>query len=223
MMLHHGFARRFGLVFVSASLALGLAGLTATADETAIPAKPEAGTFKIGIEPWLGYGQWHVAAKKGLFAKNGLEEVEIVNFTEDKDINAALASGQIDGANIATHTAMAMAAAGLPIKIVLLDVSHDRRRDHRRHGHRLDRRSQGQAGRLRGGHHQRHPAELRAPGQRHDDRRRQDGADAGGRCRQRADRRAGAGGGHLRALPDHRRASRTRRSSCSIPPARIPA
>jgi ABC-type nitrate/sulfonate/bicarbonate transport system substrate-binding protein len=60
-------------------------------------------------------------AAEGIFAKNGLEKVELVNFTEDKDINAALASGQIDGANIATHTAMAMAAAGLPIKIVMLE------------------------------------------------------------------------------------------------------
>jgi NitT/TauT family transport system substrate-binding protein len=86
--------------------------------------KPEAGTFKPGIEPWLGYGQWHIAAKKGLFAKEGLSDVQIVNFTEDKDINAALASGQLDAANIATHTAMGMVAAGLPVKIVtLLDFS----------------------------------------------------------------------------------------------------
>ncbi|WP_283193105.1 ABC transporter substrate-binding protein [Rhizobium sp. AN80A] len=101
--------------------ALVQAGPAAAAD---IPAKPEAGTFKLGIEPWLGYGQWHVAASKGLFKKAGLEEVELVNFTEDKDLNAALASGQLDAANIATHTAMGMVAAGLPVKIVsLLDFS----------------------------------------------------------------------------------------------------
>lgn len=89
-----------------------------------IPATPEEGSFKMGILPWLGYGQWWVADKKGLFAREGLSDVEIVNFTMDKDINAALASGQLDGANIATHTALIMAAAGLPIKIVaLLDVS----------------------------------------------------------------------------------------------------
>ncbi|MFB9913835.1 ABC transporter substrate-binding protein [Rhizobium paknamense] len=89
-----------------------------------IPAKPEPGTFKIGIEPWLGYGQWHVAASKDFYKKNGLEDVQIVNFSEDKDINAALASGQLDAANIATHTAMGMVAAGLPVKIVsLLDFS----------------------------------------------------------------------------------------------------
>ncbi|HEY2112870.1 MAG TPA: ABC transporter substrate-binding protein, partial [Dongiaceae bacterium] len=103
-----------------AAFCLGLAGLPALADDS-IPSKPEPGSFKLGLEPWLGYGQWQIAATQGIFAKNGLEKVELVNFTEDKDINAALASGQIDGANIATHTAMAMAAAGLPIKIVMLE------------------------------------------------------------------------------------------------------
>jgi len=89
-----------------------------------IPAKPEAGGVKMGLEPWLGYGQWHVANKKGIIKANGLDAVELVNFSQDADLNAALASGQLDCANIATHTAMAFAAAGLPIKIVLLlDVS----------------------------------------------------------------------------------------------------
>lgn len=104
--------------------ALGVGAGSAQAATTNIPSKPEAGTFKIGTEPWLGYGQWYVAQDKGLFKKNGLSDVKIVNFTEDKDLDAALASGQLDGANIATHTAMIMVAAGIPIKIVqILDVS----------------------------------------------------------------------------------------------------
>ena len=105
--------------------AVAAAGAAAPAwAQDAVPARPEAGSFKMGIEPWLGYGQWHVAAAKNLFAANGLADVEIVNFSEDKDINAALAGGQLDGANVATHTALVMAAAGLPIRIVaLLDVS----------------------------------------------------------------------------------------------------
>ena len=116
-------SRRLGVA--AAAVVMSMAGaLPGRAAEAVIPAKPEAGTFKLGIEPWLGYGQWYVAADKGLFKQNGLDGVEIVNFAEDKDINAALASGVIDGANIATHTAMGMVAAGLPIKIVLLlDVS----------------------------------------------------------------------------------------------------
>ena len=118
-----GFAKELRGAAAAAAFCLGLAAVPALADDS-IPTKPEAGTFKLGLEPWLGYGQWQIAASEGIFAKNGLEKVELVNFTEDKDINAALASGQLDGANIATHTSMGMAAAGLPIKIIMLeDVS----------------------------------------------------------------------------------------------------
>ena len=100
---------------------VGLAGFPAAAGAAdAIPSKPEPGPLKMGIEPWLGYGQWYVAAEDGIFEQHGLSKVEIVNFTEDKDINAALASGQLDAANIATHTAMGMIAAGLPVKVVML-------------------------------------------------------------------------------------------------------
>jgi NitT/TauT family transport system substrate-binding protein len=110
---------------LKAGVALPIATITATAasaDE--VPMVPEAGDIKMGIEPWLGYGQWHIAAKKGLFAKAGLGSVEIINFNTDADINAALAAGQLQCGNIATHTAMNFIAAGLPIKIVaLLDIS----------------------------------------------------------------------------------------------------
>ncbi len=80
----------------------------------------DLGKMKMGIEPWLGYGLWHIAAQDKLFKKEGFEKVDVVNFAEDKDINAALASGQIDVANIATHTAMGMISAGLPIKVIML-------------------------------------------------------------------------------------------------------
>ena len=66
--------------------ALGTAASPALADDS-IPTKPEAGTFKLGLEPWLGYGQWQIAATQGIFAKNGLQ-VDLVNFTQDKDINS---------------------------------------------------------------------------------------------------------------------------------------
>jgi NitT/TauT family transport system substrate-binding protein len=105
-----------------AATTLATFATAARADD--IPMKPEAGTLKMGLNPWLGYGQWHIAAKKGLFAAQGLEGVELVNFTTDSDLNAALASGQLQAGNIATHTAMNFIAAGLPIKIVLLmDIS----------------------------------------------------------------------------------------------------
>ena len=110
----------------AATLAVSAMARSATRSALAqdIPTSPEAGAIKMAIEPWLGYGQWQIAAKKGHFKTNGLDSVEIVNFTTDADLNAALAAGQVQCGNIATHTAMAFAAAGLPIKIVmLLDVS----------------------------------------------------------------------------------------------------
>ncbi|OWJ65789.1 ABC transporter substrate-binding protein [Inquilinus limosus] len=90
----------------------------------AIPAQPEAGGFRMGIQPWLGYGLWHVAAAKGLFRAEGLPDVEIETFAQDREIKEALAGGRLDGASVATHTALVLAAAGVPIRIVaLLDVS----------------------------------------------------------------------------------------------------
>lgn len=85
-----------------------------------IPDKPEAGTFTMGIEPWLGYGAWWIAQDKGMFTGQGMD-VKITNFEEDAQINTALASGKIDAANIATHTAMKMIQSGIPITAVLLE------------------------------------------------------------------------------------------------------
>jgi NitT/TauT family transport system substrate-binding protein len=91
-----------------------------SSSSASIPAKPESGKFRMGIEPWLGYGPWRIAEKQGIFKQNGLN-VEITNFDTDDQINAAFAANKLDGTNIATHTALRFAASGLPIKIVLLE------------------------------------------------------------------------------------------------------
>jgi NitT/TauT family transport system substrate-binding protein len=106
-------------VVASATIAVG------TAAQSASPLPPpEPGTFRMGIEPWLGYGPWWVAQEKDLFAANGVD-ASITNFDTDDAINAALVSGQLDGANIATHTALRLASSGTPITIVLvLDQSN---------------------------------------------------------------------------------------------------
>jgi NitT/TauT family transport system substrate-binding protein len=98
----------------------GTAGSDTTAAASGTPAQPESGTFRMGIEPWLGYGPWRIAESEGIFEDNGLD-VEITNFETDDQINAAFAAGKLDGTNIATHTALRFAASGLPIKIVLLE------------------------------------------------------------------------------------------------------
>ncbi|WP_136659441.1 ABC transporter substrate-binding protein [Nitratireductor sp. XY-223] len=106
----------------AAVLAVGMTVGAAVASD--IPDTPEPGPIRMGLEPWLGYGQWHIAEKQGLFGKVGLDDVVLVNFTTDAEINGALAAGELDAANVATHTAMEFVAAGLDVHIVaLLDVS----------------------------------------------------------------------------------------------------
>ena len=95
-----------------------VASASAAASTAAIPS-PEAGTFKMGTEPWLGYGPWWVAKEKDFFGKEGVTTT-VTSFDTDDQINAALVSGQIDGANIATHTALRLISSGTPITIVLL-------------------------------------------------------------------------------------------------------
>ncbi len=107
------------VVALCALFALPAVAAASTGGKAAIPSKPEAGTFQMGIEPWLGYGPWRIAEKNKLFAKQGMS-VKITNFDTDDEINSALAAKRLDGANIATHTALRLAAAGLPITIVLL-------------------------------------------------------------------------------------------------------
>jgi NitT/TauT family transport system substrate-binding protein len=119
----------FGAALLVLLLALGLAacgsdddggGGAASAD---IPAKPESGQITMGIQPWIGYGPWYIAAEKGFFADQGID-VKLTNFTTDNDLNSAFASGKMDVANAATHTALKLVEAGLDAKLVLVeDVS----------------------------------------------------------------------------------------------------
>lgn len=94
-------------------------GASSTASSE-IPAEPESGPIKMGIQPWIGYGPWHVAEAEGFFEEEGLD-VELTNFTTDNDLNTAFASGEMVVSNVATHTALKLIEAGLDAKIVLLE------------------------------------------------------------------------------------------------------
>ena len=105
--------------FIPLILLLALA-ISACASQPAAPAK-----VRIGTQPWIGYGPWWIALEKGLFEKNGLQ-VELVDFVEDREVNAAFASGEMDAANLAAHTALKLFAAGLDLRVVLLeDASYE--------------------------------------------------------------------------------------------------
>jgi len=97
--------------------------LTLVAGCSTSTGKAEETTVRIGTQPWIGYGPWWIAQEKGLFEKYGLK-AELVDFVEDKEVNAAFASGDMQAANIATHTAIKLYTTGLDLKVVLLeDVS----------------------------------------------------------------------------------------------------
>lgn len=87
-----------------ASLALGA---------LALPAQAE--TIKIGLQPWLGYGPLWIAEQKGFFAENGVD-VQLVNFTWDQDMSAALASGNVQVISAATNTVILNINNGVDLK-----------------------------------------------------------------------------------------------------------
>jgi NitT/TauT family transport system substrate-binding protein len=80
---------------------------------------PEPGVFRMGTEPWLGYGPWILAREQGLFRRHGVR-VAIRTFVTDKGLDTAFAQGRLDAVNVATHTALALLGKEVPIKAVLL-------------------------------------------------------------------------------------------------------
>jgi NitT/TauT family transport system substrate-binding protein len=89
----------------------------------AAPAAKGPAKVRIGTQPWIGYGPWWIAKEKGMFDKYGIQ-AELVDFVEDKEVNAAFASGDMEAANLATHTAIKLFSAGVDLKLALLeDVS----------------------------------------------------------------------------------------------------
>ena len=82
-------------------------------------------SIKLGVQPWLGYGPWWIAAEKGYFADHGLD-VEVIDFTWDQDMNAALASGRIDVEAAATNTLIALINQDVDAQaFLLLDASFE--------------------------------------------------------------------------------------------------
>jgi NitT/TauT family transport system substrate-binding protein len=81
--------------------------------------EPEPGVFRMGTEPWLGYGPWILGNEQGIFRRQRVR-VAIRTFLTDQGLKTALADGRLDAANVATHTALALLGKGVPIKAVLL-------------------------------------------------------------------------------------------------------
>ncbi|HRW50601.1 MAG TPA: aliphatic sulfonate ABC transporter substrate-binding protein [Caldilinea sp.] len=112
------------LILLLAMLVMAVAtGCTAVAPAPAAGDGAAMTTVRIGTQPWIGYGPWWIAQEKGLFEKYGIQ-AELIDFVTDTEVNAAFASGNMDVANVASHTAIKLFANGVDLRVVLLeDVS----------------------------------------------------------------------------------------------------
>lgn len=75
-----------------------------------------------GTGNWVGYGPWHIAEDQGYFEENGIEVEQTVFGASDRI--AAFASGELDVANFAVHSAYLLQQQGVEFRLVaLLDYS----------------------------------------------------------------------------------------------------
>lgn len=114
--------KRLATLILSVLLILSVSGCAAVSTPSA-PAETGPVKVRIGMQPWIGYGPWYIAQEKGFFAPYGID-AELVDFVTDTEVNAAFASGNMDVANVATHTAIKLFANDVALQVVLLeDVS----------------------------------------------------------------------------------------------------
>lgn len=76
-------------------------------------------TVRMGIQPWIGYGPWYIAEEEGYFDELGID-FEPIALDTDADKTSAFVAGQIDVANLATHTAMMMLENDVDLRVVLV-------------------------------------------------------------------------------------------------------
>ena len=103
----------------TAALALGLTGCAGGASTESGQQGAAGETIRMGTQPWLGYGQWYVADDQGFFDDRGVD-VELSSFNADADVNAALAAGRLDMANVGAQAALQFIEQGVDVSIVLL-------------------------------------------------------------------------------------------------------
>jgi NitT/TauT family transport system substrate-binding protein len=115
---------RTARVAAVASLAL-LAAACSSSTSSVTPSSSGSPTptvvhVSMGIEPWIGYAPWYIAAVKGYFAKHNLN-VNIVNFQTDADRNTALLAGKTDVSNIDTGRTVQFAAKSQSATPILIE------------------------------------------------------------------------------------------------------
>jgi NitT/TauT family transport system substrate-binding protein len=101
-------------VFAAARAALAAATLALALSS------PALGEVKVGVSDWPGWVAWYVAEEKGLFKKYGAD-VKLVWFPTYTDSISALSAGQLDANSQTWSDTMAPLAAGLPLKVILVN------------------------------------------------------------------------------------------------------
>lgn len=107
------------LVVGAIAAVLALVGCAAPAAPNQTGGAQEV-TVRMGIQPWIGYGQWHVAQAKGMLAAKGIK-LELIELKSDAEQSAAFASGRIDVDNIAAHTALLLKSQGIGLKLIMVE------------------------------------------------------------------------------------------------------
>src|SRR5258708_33031819 len=96
------------IAFTLALLCLPACGSSSGTSSSGSRSASRNGSFTMAISPWIGYGPGYIAQKQGFFAKEG-GKVNLVNFSADAPLLAALARGKVDGSNL-SHTRLLPAA-----------------------------------------------------------------------------------------------------------------
>src|SRR5699024_8409729 len=89
-------------------------------------ASDELVKVRMAGQPWVGNGPAWIAEELGIDEKHGIE-LETISFEQDSDMNAALASGDVDVGNLATHTTIRMQSTHdlNPEAIIFIDESEE--------------------------------------------------------------------------------------------------
>ncbi len=92
-------------------------------DNAPSAAPEDAVEMSVAINPWIGYGPWYVAEAKGFDYEHGVD-LNFVNFVDNKDLYAAVASGRLDSTHALVSTALRFQSSGVPLKVALFqDIS----------------------------------------------------------------------------------------------------
>lgn len=111
----------FSLVIVACSNDGGT-----SSNESAEDSDGEVVKVRMAVQPWVGNGPAWIAEELGIDEKHGIA-LETISFEQDSDMNAALASGDVDVANLATHTTIRMQSTHdlNPEAIIFIDESEE--------------------------------------------------------------------------------------------------